>query len=603
MTKAAVYEKRKRRFQNLYTKLDRAFNLFVYLKLIVLGSGLPAIVTLFFLQKWAISGGLFMLGLVLFIYLDIRHRSIINSRDFTTLLKNINDQSIGRFNGLWQDFQDNGAEFRDDAHPYASDLDIFGPGSLFQWMNTTRTYLGRQKLRRILTDAPETISVIRQRQTAIAELATSLRWRQWFQAHGTAVSNQMRDPDFLFTWVNERHPFWLETPVIFTLRLLPAITISLIGIYFLTHRIPSYIPLLALIIQFGLLKIGSAKRTVILRKAGEYEKNLQIYADLIRHILNKDFQTDHLRRLKKKLYNRANKSADSQLKSLSKIVDSIANRNNAYFAIINIIMLWDYQWLIALERWKKISGEYLKDWLETVAEFEALASLATIAYDHPEWAWPVLTPGNPFVSAEKLAHPLLPEADRISNPLHIGAETSVYVITGSNMSGKSTYLRTAGINLALAYAGAPVCAASFRCTLFNIHSCMRIGDNLAKNISTFYAEILRIKSIVESSAGERPVFFLLDEVFKGTNSLDRHTGAKMLIKKLIQNGAVGLVSTHDLELGELEKELSSVKNGHFREHYHNNHLHFDYRLHPGISNTRNALYLMKAAGVVSDSEE
>lgn len=170
------------------------------------------------------------------------------------------------------------------------------------------------------------------------------------------------------------------------------------------------------------------------------------------------------------------------------------------------------------------------------------------------------------------------------------------------MSGKSTYLRSAGINLVLAFSGAPVCARSFRCTPLEIYTCMRISDNLEKNISTFYAELLRIKTIVEATAGSRPIFFLLDEIFKGTNSLDRHTGAKILIKRLIQNGAIGLVSTHDLELGELAQEQSAVKNYHFQEHFKNNQLHFDYQMQPGVSTTRNALYLMKAAGIIVDQE-
>lgn len=595
-----VYIKRKQRYQTFLNKLDHAFNRFVFLKTIVLLGGLTVTVTYIVLRRFPIAGGFFLFGIVLLIFLDIFHRNVINHRDFTTILMDINNQSLMRLDDRWHDFQDNGVEFYDEAHPYASDLDIFGPGSLFQMINVTRTYLGRQKLRRKLTASPNSITAIRKRQAAIAELADNLRWRQWFLAHGTAVSAKMRDPDFLFQWVNDRNPFWLQKPVVFVLRLLPVLTLSLIGIYYLTHRISLFIPVLALLFQFGLLTVGSKKRAIILTKAGEYEKNLLVYADLIRQILKKEFHADYLQQLRNKLFSHTKKSADLQLKSLSKIVDSIGNRNNAFFAIINIAMLWDYQWLIALERWKKNSGSSLKDWLETIAEFEALASLTIIAFDHPEWSLPVFTEGASIVDADNLAHPLLPKATRIPNPLHIGRDDKVLLITGSNMSGKSTYLRTAGINLVLAYTGAPVCASSFRCTLLEIHTCMRIGDNLAKNISTFYAEILRIKSIVEATAGNRPVFFLLDEIFKGTNSIDRHTGAKMLIIKLIQNSAIGLVSTHDLELGELEIELKTVKNYFFQEHYENNRLRFDYRLHSGISTTRNALFLMKVAGVVDD---
>lgn len=239
----------------------------------------------------------------------------------------------------------------------------------------------------------------------------------------------------------------------------------------------------------------------------------------------------------------------------------------------------------------------MNKWLETIGELEGLASLALIAYDYPDWYMPSIVHGSSTLAAKSMGHPLLGN-EQVRNDLTIQEPHRVLLITGSNMSGKSTLLRTAGMNLVLAYAGAPVCATYFRCAKMDIYTCMRVSDNLEKSISSFYGELLRIKEIVEASRRGRPVFFLLDEIFKGTNSHDRHLGAKILIKQLYRQHAIGMVSTHDLELGELEGESKgSVKNYHFQEHYQEQEIRFDYRLRPGISTTRNALYLIKMIGV------
>jgi hypothetical protein len=602
LPKSICYTRRKQHYERYLNRLNRAFSRYVRLKLTALTVSLAMAGYFLARRAFPISGGLIGLAILLLIYLDIGHRRIIWRREHAAVLRDINDHSSWRLDGRWVAFKDTGADFQDDSHPYASDLDIFGRGSLFQWINVTRTYLGRRRLSRILTAPPEALSVIRERQAAIAELAPKLHWRQWFLAYGIAASSQMRDPEFLLQWVNDRNPRLLRNPVVSGLRALPVLTVGMILVYYQTKAIPVYLPILMLLLQYGLLKIGSRKRAAILMKAGAYEKNLQLYGNLIRQILKKDYQTPYLQNLKRKLFSQGRKSASQQLKKLAKIVDWLTIRYNFLYSLINNITLMDYQCLIALERWKEEAGSSLPDWLETIAEFEALASLAIIGHDHPDWATPLIVAGNPLVKAEQLGHPLIPDPARVTNPLQIGEQTRALLITGSNMSGKSTYLRTAGINLVLAFAGAPVCAASFQCSLFALYTCMRVSDNLEKNISSFYAEILRIKAIVAAAAGTRPLFFLLDEIFKGTNSFDRHTGAKILIKKLLQHKTIGLVSTHDLELGELAQELATVANYHFQEHFQDDKLRFDYQLQPGISTTRNALYLMKAAGIMVDEE-
>src|SRR5699024_10764196 len=328
----------------------------------------------------------------------------------------------------------------------------------------------------------------------------------------------------------------------------------------------------------------------------EYENNIKAYSKMLYQLEKGNFQSKYLLELKDKLIDDNGLTAYQQIKELETIVENISNRKNIYFFIINIITLWDYQSMIALERWKGKSGHLIRTWLDTIGEFEALSSLSNLNYDNPDWVTPTITEKNDYIKGKDMAHPLIIE-DSVSNDFKIEDPTKVLLITGSNMSGKSTYLRTTGINLVLAYIGAPVCANRITCNIFNIYTCMRVSDNLEKNISSFYAELLRIKEIVDKSKGNK-VFFLLDEVFKGTNSHDRHEGAKILIKKLLNNDAIGLVSTHDLELGELERESNNkIKNYHFKEYYKDNEIYFDYKLNRGISTTRNAMYLINMIGI------
>jgi DNA mismatch repair ATPase MutS len=319
------------------------------------------------------------------------------------------------------------------------------------------------------------------------------------------------------------------------------------------------------------------------------------------HIEKKTFSSEYLIKLRAKLINKEGITASSQIKKLVKLVNLISDRANMYYLPINILLLWDYQCLINLQRFKKESGPFLKTWLEVIGEMEALNSLSIISYENNDWATPKFQSGSPIFKAENLGHPLL-GSSRIYNDINIAKSQNVLLITGSNMSGKSTLLRTTGINLVLAYAGAPVCGTSFTCSIMDIYTCMRTSDNLEKNISSFYAELLRIKTLVSATESKSPIFFLLDEIFKGTNSIDRHTGATVLVTKLSNENALGFVSTHDLELGDIENTNKKVKNYHLKEYYKDDKLYFDYKLRSGVSTTRNALYLMKMAGLKIPSD-
>ena len=331
--------------------------------------------------------------------------------------------------------------------------------------------------------------------------------------------------------------------------------------------------------------------------AEKYNDSIITYKNMIICIEKNKFKSKYLSNLYKDLYNGDSQSASNQIDEFSKICDSIANRRNMIYFILNPIIMIDYHLTISLELWKKKYGENFEKWINVIAEFEELCSLAIIKHDNPYWSMPKFVCEKSKILAENIGHPLLGE-NRVCNSIVVEEPHEVILITGSNMSGKSTFMRTIGINSVLAYAGAPVCADKFQCAIMNIYTCMKVSDNLGKNISSFYSEILKIKKIVEASRKDEKILFLLDEIFKGTNSKDRHTGAVILINQLAKSKAIGFVSTHDIELGEMEyKYNSKVKNYHFSEYYKNNKINFDYKLKNGVSTTRNAVYLMRLAGI------
>lgn len=591
------YQRRKDYYKKILEKQEKRINLISNLRLITV---IAAIVSLIFLYKtpnnyipWGTAGFFALIFLIGVVY----HNKIIKSKRYISALYKTNDISMKRLEDEWKKFEDTGAEFKDEDHPFSQDLDIFGAASLFQWINTANTNIGRKKLKEILTEQCSNISEIRKRQEAVTELSQKRWWRQKLAVEGMMISGKTSGDEDLFIWADERNVRYKNRSFVLMARFMPVITISVLISAHILGLIPGFVFNILAIVQFGMLVLGGKKRNKILETVYRQKNTIKLNAKVIRLIEETSFKSSYLIELKKKLVNRDNDNASKQIKSLERIVDSIANRNNALFFPINILLLWDYQSMIALERWKEKSGEYIRTWIETIGMMEALSSLAVIKHDYRNWTMPEITEKRSVFRAEDMGHPLLTNR-QVSNDLMIEQPTKTLLITGSNMSGKSTFLRTAAINLVLAYAGAPVCASSFRCSVMRVYTCMRISDNLEKSISSFYAELLRIRDIIHASKGKEQIFYLLDEIFKGTNSQDRHTGAKLVIKNLNHHGAVGLVSTHDLELGELEKESEGrVKNYHFQEHYKDNLIYFDYKLRPGVSTTRNALYLMKMVGI------
>ena len=590
------YVKTKKENEKLSQDLKKNISQISYFRLAAFVIGLFVSVYTYAIEQQVISAVVTLLWIGLFIYLVKLHDKAIQRKNFTDALVKINERAIDRIEDNWNKFQDNGEEFGQEEHPYSGDLDIVGHNSLFQWINSSATYFGRLRLKDYLLKPLKSKDQIKERQEAVKELAKEIEIRQRVNAEAMLISGQSTNPEDLIKWAErpQKEGGSLAEKLITNLLTLAFFTIIFLAIFTETVTYKAFLAVTAL--NLAVLYLGNKKGGPILDTIHQYKTGIRTYENIIRAIEEGNLSSQSLKKIQRKLYTKENKKASELISELKAISNLISDRRNMAYIIINIAFMWDFRCITMLSKWKSKNGKYLKSWLEVIGEFEALSSFANIAFENESWCFPDLHEEGMILKAENLGHPLLGQR-RVCNNITIKDKGSVLLITGSNMSGKSTFLRTVGINLVMSYCGAPVCASSFTASIMNVYSCMRVSDNLEKSISSFYAEILRIKMIVNASKGNNKIFFLLDEIFKGTNSIDRHLGASMLIKQLSKSGASGMVSTHDLELGDLEKEMAKLSNYHFQEHYENGDLRFDYKLRRGISTTRNAMHIIKMAGI------
>jgi len=593
-----TYEKRKKHYDIFLKKQQNTINFISTLRLIIFLAGLGFSIYFIFHKQYYLSSVILLTSVVIFIILVLKHGKIILNKNLTAALYDVNKTSIERIKGQWKEFLDNGEDFKNPEHSYSEDLDIFGKNSLFQWLNTASTAMGRERLKELLVNPDLNSDNIIERQQAVKELVNKISLRQRLNAEGNLIHKNKQNVKELLSWSVKKIDLVDKIYFKLALIIMPILTCSSIIYYLVKPSVGYALPLLFIAFNIIILKLGEKIRNDVLETAYYYKNNIRSYERMIRLIEKHKYKAQLLKNLHEKLICSEGIKASEAISKLVSINNKISDRKNLFSIILNVLFLWDYNLIVSLEKWKRKYGGDLGSWLEVVGEFETLVSLSGIYYDNPDWCMPTFSK-TMEIKARSLAHPLLPDS-RVSNNIAIGNRANILLITGSNMSGKSTFLRTIGVNLILAYAGAPVCAGEFSCSLMNIYTCMRIGDNLEKSISSFYAEILRIKMIVSAVKEGKPIFFLLDEIFKGTNSVDRHLGAETLINRLSEESALGLVSTHDLELGSLEKKNEKVKNYHFLEHYKDNEIFFDYKLREGISTTRNAIYLMKMAGIKFD---
>ncbi|WP_040213697.1 MutS family DNA mismatch repair protein [Clostridium polynesiense] len=535
-----------------------------------------------------------MLFLALFIYAAYRHSRVIDENLYNESLIYVIKKGIKRAEGSFKDFSETGSEFIDKKHPYSYDLDIFGEASLYQMINSAVTCMGREKLaeelqRKVIFTREQIVK----RQKAVNELAGKADFREELEALGVMNKGEMSQPDALLNWSLKREKLFSSKAfkaLIYSLNLITVTVLVLMAFKVVDYKVL----LLSTLFNASVLLFGKGRREEALEVINIYKSNINTYFKMLEILEQQNFESEHLRNLQNKL-KKDDRSAAFQLKKFAKIVNSLKDTKNAYYLLFNVLFLTDYHMLFSLEVWKELYGKGISSWLEVLGEIEALNSLANIYYVHEDWCLPRIVEYN-IIEGEEIGHPLIGE-EVVRNDFALKHPKSLVLVTGSNMSGKSTFLRTVGINLLLSYLGSAVSAKSFTCGIMDIYTCMRVNDDLKENISSFYAELLRIKEIIAVSKSGKPLFFLMDEIFKGTNSKDRHKGAEVLINQLTRENTIGMVSTHDLELTALEKENSKVVNYHFREYYEDNKLKFDYKLRKGFSTTQNALYLMRMVGI------
>jgi len=484
-----------------------------------------------------------------------------------------------------------GQRFADPAHPYAADLDIFGPASIFSHLCMARTGTGQTLLARWLTRAAS-VDVIPGRQCAVAELSTRLALRQDLWLAGGTLRERVRE-EALEDWLSgatTRIPRWqrIATGILGAL--------GLVVLYAFAN--PEMIPVavaIVLVQRLWAMRYRSLTKSVeaqVFQRAYE----LRVIARLIERLCSEHFSDPRLATLTAGLSDEGT-PASRHIFYLVRLVNWLESRRNQLFAIPAAVLLLSEQLSFAIESWRARHSVAALRWLATIAEMEALASLATFAFEHPEYQFPqIVEQADPSLVANALGHPLIPTNARVANDVRLDAGCRLLVVTGSNMSGKSTLLRTVGVNVVLAQAGAPVCAVSMTLTPLQLGASLRAQDSLEAGVSRFFAEIKRLHAILSMATSKPPVLFLLDEILNGTNSQDRREGAEAIIRQLLERGAVGLVTTHDLALSELANTRPGT-NVHFQDTLEGDRLLFDYRLRPGVVTRRNALDLMRLVGI------
>lgn len=556
-----------------------------------------AVLLIWLLSSYGImvSAIIFIIGLAIFLFAvrkDLANKDAISHHE---RLININEQELLYLQHQYT-HQKDGSEFYNDEHPYAGDLDIFGRASLYQYINRTNSEQGNQLFADWLL-APASPATIEARQKAVNELTQQTNWRQELQAHGSASTISIATEKKMEEWLKEKNQF-IDKKIWQLIRfVIPVIAIGVL-ICFLFDVITYQLFLQSLLV-FTIIAFAITRSIIPLyRKLNKITGQMEVLSNSIACIEQATFKDPLLVELKDQFHSKTNK-ASQQILKLKNIFNRFDYRlNPVVFVPLNIFLLWDLQQVLQLERWKQKNNQQIGHWFRSVAELEALGSIATLAFNHPNWSVPQLKTDEPTFIAEQLGHPLIDEKKNVLNDFSTVGKEQVNLITGSNMAGKSTFLRSVGVNMVLAGMGAPVCAKQSTVTPLKVMSSMRIKDNLEESASTFYAELKKLKQIIDAVNSNEAVFILLDEILRGTNSNDRHSGSKALIKQLLHHKATGILATHDLELANLAQEFpASIHNYHFDVQVNKDELYFDYKLKRGICQSMNASILMKKIGI------
>jgi len=491
----------------------------------------------------------------------------------------------------------------DEHHPYAADLDVLGRGSLLQSLDTTRTQAGRAMLIEWLS-SPANAGEVVARQAAARDLSPRVELREALAVEGSIIAEEPPAIAALLRWAKEGSGF-VHGPLLRVIGLtLPLVTIGLL-VFGGALPIPRAMWVFVLLLQIAISARYRGPIGGAINAASEHQAGLSRFARMFAVIETAELAAPELVALRAEI---ARGPASLEIARLGRIVGFVdARRNEVWKLFVGPLLMWDLNCAIALERWRVRAGAHLDEQLRALARIEALAALANRAFERPDDTWPDVVDGEVVFTATALGHPLIHANKVVRNDVTLDGAGFVLLVTGSNMSGKSTMLRAMGTNVVLALAGAPVRATALRTSSFSVWTSMRVRDNLSEGVSHFLAELQRLKAVADaadaaSDSSARPVLFLLDEILHGTNSRERHLGAQGIVRKLVTRRATGAISTHDLALGSLEQELpGKVRNVHFREQVETidgkETMTFDYRLRSGVVTSSNALRLMRIVGL------
>jgi MutS domain V len=585
------YDARRSARAGAVTALDRRHNRLASTRLILVVAA-AGLAWMSFAQGW-VSPWWLVAPALLFAIAAVIHDRVLTALDRARRAVAFYEQGQARLEDRWMGQGPTGIAYLQHEHPYAADLDLFGDGSLFQLMCAARLQTGEATLASWLLGASPA-EVIRARHEAVCELRPQVDLREQLSLTGDEVAG------FLHT---EGLAFWgMQAPVLegawprVVAALLAAANVGTLAAGFWLDLPVGWFALsVAVSVSFAArwrVRVGH-----VLASVNAPARDLRLLSEVLSLLESTRLSAPPLAALHARLAATGD-TASHRIAQLTRIVDLLESRKNQVFAPLALALLWGTQMAFAVEAWRRRSGQSLSEWIAVAGEFEALMSLAGYAYEHPNDPNPQLLPDGPVFEAEGLAHPLLPRRRVVPNDVRLDGDTRVLVVSGSNMSGKSTLLRTVGVNVVLALSGAPVRAERLALSPLALGATLRIQDSLQEGRSRFFAEITRLKEIVDLSRGPTPVLFLLDELLSGTNSHDRRIGAAGIIRGLIDRGAIGLVTTHDLALAEVVSDLGvHAANVHFSDVFENGEMRFDYRMRPGIVRTSNAIALMRSIGL------
>ena len=587
---AAEYHARLARWRQRLASLSASDARLAAARLIVFGAA-AILAWIAYQTSW--SAWLLTIPAAVFVAIAVRHDRVIRARDRSASLVAFYERGLARIEDRWTGTGATGDRYRNDHHPYANDLDLFGPGSLFELLSLARTRTGEDTLASWLTAAAPPAAIV-DRQSVVRELTPALDVREELsQAIGRSATSV--DADALAGWA-EAPPALRPPAVRWVAVAITVLTISAaVYVWRGGHEVALYFAI-ALQVAFALPYGRKVER--MLHAADGPARDLAALLQAVELLERGTFTAPRLTMLQRQLHE-TGPQASTAITRLRRILEMHDWQHNMAFALIAFLLMWSTHLAWAVESWRRRHGTHVRAWLRVIGEFEALASLSAYAFEHPADPYPTFTEtaGARF-EGEGLGHPLVPAARMQRNGVSLTPERQLLVVSGSNMSGKSTLLRTVGANAVLAQTGAPVRAESLRMSALAVGATLRIQDSLQEGRSRFFAEITRIRELADLARGPVPLLFLLDELFHGTNSHDRLVGASGVLRSLIDRGAIGLVTTHDLSLTGIVDGLGGrAVNVHFEDTFDGRDMRFDYRVKPGPVTKSNALALMRAVGL------